>query len=274
MTPTDTEQRATFDSFAYVGLAAILVVLFIPTIGIWQLLSAKFGSTISLLIPVVAVAGLLSILLLFRMRARRELPFAWPYIVVAIVLCGIALMMSDPRFPAKRIHVAEYVLVAIVVRRAFCRWTSGTKLIVITAVVSVLFGIHDELIQGLHPKRTFGLRDIAVDGCSAIAGALAGHGLLLNERIEKASSVWPMPNMWSIAAIVLGLGLMLGPLPAFREVNTPWWIITPMLAAGFIWHMLERAPRRWGDPATIAAWMAFVSVTYPVLTHVSPLLFR
>ena len=147
-------------------------------------------------------------------------------------------------------------------------------LIVMTAATGIVLGAHDELIQGLHPDRYFGHRDIVVDGLSAIAGALAGHGLRLYDTVPKREENWIVPPWWALAAVAAGLMVFLYPLPALRELPMPWWTLTPLLTAVFVWNVLDRTPRSAGDPASIAAWLVFVMVLYPVVTHTPVAIFQ
>lgn len=267
-------RRAQVESLGYSALASMLVILFIPTIGLWRWLSAEFGATGAFLMPVAAAASVLIVALLFQLRSAGARNSRWRYLLAAAAIATIALYLTDPKFPAKRIHVAEYMLVAFVIRRAACRWLEGTHLIVMTAAISVLFGVHDELIQGLHPERTYGLRDISVDGLGAVSGALAGHGLRLFDGIPKRAKRWRLPSPWQTATLIIGTMFALTPLQALRDSQIPWWTITPLLAAGVVWHLGDDQPRNLGDPAAVAAWLIFTVAVYPVLTHVTPLSFR
>ena len=251
----DIGQRAQDESLSYFGLAALLVALFIPTIRVWQWLTEELGKTAALLIPVIAAVIVLAAVILARLRGPDSFKPRWPYLVVAVVLSGIALLMTDPQFPAKRIHLAEYMLGAFVLRRAICRWVSGTSLIIMTAVLGILFGAHDELIQGMHPDRTFGHRDIAVDAVSAIAGALVGHGMGLFERLPLRDEPWSVPSIWTASALILGVVAFLYPLPELRDAPLPWWTITPLIVVGGVWYLLDRQRRALGDPASLAVWM-------------------
>ena len=268
------EKRAKVESLSYFSLAALLVVLFIPTVGIWNRLTEEFGKTVSLLIPVVAAAVVFGILFVTQRRHRDQLKYRWPILCVATLLAIVALVFTDPQFPAKRIHLVEYMLIAFVVRRAICRWVSGVALVTMTLVIGILFGVHDELIQGMHPDRTFGHRDIAIDGISAIAGSLAGHGTRLFEGLPQRDQSWSTPNLWIILVVTLSMVVFLYPLPELRDAPLPWWTLAPLFVAGITWHAFDRPRRALGDPASLAGGMLLAAVCYPLLTHVTPLTFH
>ena len=268
------QHRAQIESLAYSLLAAVLVVVFIQTIGVWRWLSEELGKTGAMLVPFLVAILLLIFVFVARLRKKERFQFHWLYLVAAIVLVGIALSLPDSRFPAKRIHVAEFMLLAFVLRRGFCRWSSGVPLIVMTAATGIVLGAHDELIQGLHPDRYFGHRDIVVDGLSAIAGALAGHGLRLYDTVPKREENWIIPPWWSLAVVAVGLVVFLYPLPELIKAPLPWWTLTPLLTAAFVWSVWDRTPRAVGDPASVTVWLVFLMILYPVVTHTTAVVFQ
>ena len=268
------QHRAQIESLAYSLLAAVLVVVFIQTIGLWKWLSEELGTTGAMLVPFLVAAFLLMVVFVVRLRKKEQIQLHWLYLVAAIVLVGIALYLPDSRFPAKRIHVAEFMLLAFVLRRGFCRWTSGLPLIVMTAATGIVLGAHDELIQGLHSDRYFGHRDIVVDGLSAIAGAFVGHGLKLYDTIPKCEENWTIPTWWALAVVAVGLIVFLYPLPELIKVPLPWWTLTPLLTAAFFWYLLDRTPRVVGDPASVTVWLVFLMILYPVVTHTTAIVFQ
>ena len=267
-------KRAQIESLGYSLLALVLVIVFIQTIGVWQWLSEELGKTGSMLVPFLVAILLLIFVFVARLRKKEQSQFHWLYLVAALVLVGIALSLPDSRFPAKRIHVAEFMLLAFVLRRGFCRWTSGLPLIVMTAATGIVLGAHDELIQGLHSDRYFGHRDIVVDGLSAIAGAFVGHGLKLYDTIPKCEENWTIPTWWALAVVAVGLIVFLYPLPELIKVPLPWWTLTPLLTAAFFWYLLDRTPRVVGDPASLTVWLVFLMILYPVVTHTTAIVFQ
>ena len=267
-------ERAQIESLSYCCLAACLVVVFIQTINVWRWLSETFGGVGAMLVPFVTAVCLLIFLFVVRLGNKERLKIYWLYLIVAVVLAGIALSLPDPKVPAKRIHVAEFMLIAFILRRGFCRWTNGIPLIVMTAVTGIVLGAHDELIQGLHPERYFGHRDIVVDGLSAIAGALAGHGLRLYDNVPKRDEIWISPHWWSLALVVVGLIVFLYPLPELREAPLPWWTVTPLVVTAFLWYFLDKTRRVVGDPASVMVWMVVSAALYPIMTRMTPVVFQ
>ncbi len=156
--------------------AALLVVLYVNTFEIWGALVGALGGERAALVPYGALlAALGCVPWLVRGRGPvRPRPAA---VAAAAALIAAGLLITDPAFPAKRIHVPQYLLLALVLRRALSDHVGGTALTGTAMLFTLLFGIHDEMLQGLHPHRTYGLRDMAVNGVSGAAGALLASGI-------------------------------------------------------------------------------------------------
>lgn len=248
-------------SLSYLG-AIVLTAAFVQTFEIWQVLLATLGGQAAL-VPFAALAAIA-----LPMLARsRPAPVA---LALGLAAAGMALVATDPAFPAKRIHVAEYVLLAFVVRFGAARVAAGRPLTLIVAVLTALLGAHDEMLQGLHPDRSFALRDIGVDALAALAGALLGHRPA--PAGARPSGPWLMPVLLPLA----GLALELGAVAAHLEISPPpLWAAAPVLGATLA--ALLAPPRGQDWPAHLGRMVTgLVAVTplYVVLPHVAPLAFR
>lgn len=274
MSELEIQRRSQIESLAYCGLAIALMVVFMQTIGVWRWLADALGKTGAILVPFVLAVVVFGTVLSIRLYAGHSLRLRWPYLIVAAVVSAIALYIPDPQFPAKRIHVAEFMLLVFLVRRGFCRWTGGIPLITLTAICGIVLGAHDELLQGLHPDRRFGRTDIVVDGLASIAGALAGHGLKLYDNIPKRDINWVVPSRLVLVLIAVGFIAFLFPLPAFQKLPLPLWTLIPISFSAFMWYTLDRTPRPVGDPASIITWLVFLMIVYPIVTHTTSAVFQ
>ena len=274
MSELQIQKRSQIESLGYCSLAAALMVIFMQTIGLWRWLTEELGKTGAMVVPFVVAVVVFGVALAIRLYTGRSLRPRWSYLIVAAVVSTIALYIPDPQFPAKRIHVAEFLLLAFLIRRGFCRWTDGIPLITLTAICGIVLGAHDELLQGLHPDRRFGHTDIVVDGLASIAGALAGHGLKLYDNIPRRKVDWISPPLWALVLVAAGLIAFLYPLPAFQELPLPLWTLVPLSITALMWYVLDRTSRLIGDPASIIVWLVFLMISYPILTHVTSAVFQ
>ena len=274
MSELQIQKRSQIESLGYCSLAAALMVIFMQTIGLWRWLTEELGKTGAMVVPFVVAVVVFGVALAIRLYTGRSLRPRWSYLIVAAVVSTIALYIPDPQFPAKRIHVAEFLLLAFLIRRGFCRWTDGIPLITLTAICGIVLGAHDELLQGLHPDRYFGHTDILVDGLAAIAGALAGHGLKLYDNIPRRKVDWISPPLWALVLVAAGFIAFLFPLPTFQELPLPLWTLVPLSITALMWYVLDRTSRLIGDPASIIVWLVFLMISYPILTHMTSAVFQ
>ncbi|UEM21794.1 VanZ family protein [Skermanella mucosa] len=255
--------------------AALLVILYVNTFEIWGMLVGALGGERAGLVPFAAlVAALGCVPWLVRGRGPTRLrPGA---VMAAAALIALGLLITDPAFPAKRIHVPQYLLLALVLRRALSDHVGGAALTGTAVLFALLFGIHDEMLQGLHPNRTYGLRDMAVNGVSGAAGALlaAGIGLWTGPAVPFRPDRRTATAAAALAGAVLFLVLQ---LVDHRGMPPPVWLGLPVLAAGLALLAAARATASGpavGHAATALAWITLPLALYPVMPHVAPLVFN
>ena len=254
-------------------LAVVLTVAYVQTFALWRWLGTVISSEAAGAFPFVLTGVVLiaAVGVGFMIR-QRNVRVQWGVVLLGVAIAVVSLFLSDPRFPAKRIHIVEYGLLAIVVRHAFSYRLSGTSLLWATVVVTALLGCHEELLQGLHPLRTFGPDDIARNVAAALAGGLIGHGLHLFERKIPVSQDVSSARSLETIVVLVGAGLLLFSLASFRSDWIPWWTMAPLLAAGALWV------RRFGawtggllHPVALGFWLCQTMSLYPLLSNVSPL---
>ena len=266
---------------AWYGLAVVLVVTFVNSFALWRWLDARLPAVALTAIPFILASP---IVLWAVARLHRGVPRArLPWIALAVALAVVAFWITDPDFPAKRSHVAEYILLALVVRRALAFRLDGAWLGLASGLVAALLGVHDELLQGLHPARYFGPLDLAVNGLAAAAGACLGHGVMLFDRTFAGNSA-PSPRRagdraaWLAMAVALGaLACLLVAVARLPGDPLPPWAFAPLLAAAVLWALVCLDAPVAPQPAWTAAlvvWLSVAAIVEPVLANVTPLDFR
>ena len=153
-----------------------LVAAYVNMVVVWRWLEASTNAAVASAIPLVlalSLAGLLAV-------GHRRPPVLKPLRILVLVLTAAALavlawLLIDARFPAKRVHLFEYALLAVVVRQFFRARMAEPLATVAGVVVASLLGAHDELLQGLHPGRFFSPIDVLVNSLSAGAGGALAH---------------------------------------------------------------------------------------------------
>jgi hypothetical protein len=254
-----------FLPFAVYSASILLVIVYVNLFPVWQSLAALTAGRGLAPVPIIAA---LAVPLLWLIRRRRR----WLPVMLALGFAASGLLLADPLFPAKRIHVAEYMLLGALLRLAAPQALGTWQRTMVAAVTGGLFGMHDEMIQGLLPERTFGLADLVVNGCGAAAGALLGQGLS-DDDAKPEEKLLQLP--WPFWAVLAGTVLEAVALPAFRDRPLPLWSAAPVLAAAAACYLVP-PPR---SPAlrhvqTLVVALAVALVLYAVVTHVAPLSFR
>jgi hypothetical protein len=175
--------------------------------------------------------------------------------------------------------VAEYLLLSLIARAVMSLRMQGAGLLIYSALFAAVLGIHDEFLQGLHPARTYGLNDMAVNGLGALGGALIWHGTGL---FSRSRGTWSEPDKdvsstveclylgWLVFSIVA----LVVPLFFFRGFALVLWPSLPLLGTMVFFTIYLR---RFGCTSLhgIVALSAATGTlaVYPLLGRLSSILF-
>jgi hypothetical protein len=256
----DDNEQPTIPALPWYGFAVILVAVYVNTYDIWRWLIANAGNSAASVSPFAITATALAIAFLFARRGG-----AWPALVLGAAIALGALFLTDPDYPAKRIHIPQYMLLSLVLRRAlFHSATPEPALTGLSVAMAALLGIHDEFLQGFHPDRSFGLRDIGVNALGVLSGGLLANGLGLFVNGRAAAWDTGKPFLVTVIAMSMAAMLFIAPMEAYRGQTIPIWTIMPLLAACCVWALL---PGRRPLPWRIAGLLAASLVLYPMASH-------
>jgi hypothetical protein len=267
-------------------IAVLLVLIYVNTFELWAVLVRTIGAERAAYVPFAAlafaVASMGGWIVLRRKGAERDILRIRPVLLIlGLALAVLGLALTDPAYPAKRIHVPQYLLLALVLRKALSDHVGGAVLTATTILVTLIFGIHDEMLQGLHPSRSYGLRDMAVNGTAGAAGALLAAGAGLWRGPSGPASV-PIRigavvalQLASLAFLVLSLMTYVWIGPAGQP--PPALTGVPAAVASLVLMALVRsghlAPGT-RHVCTVIAWITLPFALYPVIPHVTPLVFH
>jgi hypothetical protein len=262
-------------------LCCAMVPFYVSLFPLWKQISTLLGDRsdqIFTYLPlVVLMLFLLLALTIWLPPGKRSVPVAAAPLAAGLIICLLSLLVPDPGFPVKRIHVAEYAALSLVARYAMSPWLNGRPLLFYSVCFAAVLGIHDEFLQGLHPARTYGLRDMAVNALGSLGGGLIWHGLNLfsagpaltdketDPVIETAGGnlVKRLYLGWLAAAT-----LMLA-VPAYRFKGAPvaFWTVLPLLAAPIFFSLYRPAFKSRSYHGIIALTISCVALAaYPLLT--------
>ncbi len=151
-------------------LIVLIYALALPeAILVYKKLTVLFKDTYIHLIPTI-LSLFIGLLYLYkglkRGNRKRLFLFFLPCLTIYFLVRWI-----EP-YPNKQIHVPEYILMAWIVFYAVSVDYEGRGLLILVFILSSLLGCVDEIIQGIHPARFYGWKDIVVNTLSVSIGVL------------------------------------------------------------------------------------------------------
>lgn len=254
-------------------LCLVLVPIYVNMFPIWKYFSTRFGDLFFIILPPVILVLFLGGILSFRLTTSRSaVPIHKASLGFGVLLCCIGLLISNPEFPVKRVHVFEYAFLCLVARYAMSRFLHGLPLLFFSASFGALLGIHDEFLQGLHPARTYGLLDMGVNLLGSFGGGLIWHGLHLFS-LKKRSTVGGT-DIYFLCWLLVGVLLLVWPAVYYRGLVVETWVALPLLAASvYYFTYRESFSREISHGIGAVAAAALSLVIYPLLTKIPGIVF-
>ncbi len=124
------------------------------------------------------------------------------------------------------------MLLSLLIRYIMSVRLQGNPLLIFSILFASLLGVHDELLQGLHPLRTYGIRDIVVNALGSAGGGLIWYGFRLFEQTgqtESRTGHSPGFTYFYLAWLLCSVVTFFLPLYSFREKTLPLWPAGPLI---------------------------------------------
>jgi len=153
-------------TLAYIGIVYSTLGVF-PVV--WRRLHELSEGSIEHLGTAVALIAVTSLLWMVRRRAGQH---SWtPYVAIALITPTYAyLLFALSRFPAERLHLLEYGLMAYLVLRALQLDLADRHAYAWSLVLTTVIGLGDEIVQWVLPQRYFEVKDVVLN---MVSGGLA-----------------------------------------------------------------------------------------------------
>lgn len=259
------------------ALSILLIPVYVNLFSLWKTLNSLLPEQAMVLLPIGVTLLLAAISFIFYRRQQifnkkslDLLPF-W----AGTGICIVALMVPDPNYPVKRIHVAEYMMLALVVRFAMSYKLGGMQLLLFSACFASLLGIHDEFLQGMHPSRTYGLRDMVVNTLGSCGGALIWHSLALftsrrDTWTEKKKSKSTLTILY-LVCLLLSVLALITPMMLFKgDPFIPLWPYMILFGSVvFYCAFIDQFKPEWRYGITAVSAAAFCLLLYSAVPRVS-----
>jgi hypothetical protein len=156
------------------GLVAVYTFMLPDAIIIYRNIVAFFGQSAAGNVPmllVLAAAIIYGIAILLAHRNWKNLLYLIPCALIAY------LIMTQVSNPNKHIHIPEYVVMTWLLYAALSKDYRGKGIFILVFIMASMLGVVDEIEQGIHPARFYGLSDMAVNCASALIGVFTLMGL-------------------------------------------------------------------------------------------------
>lgn len=265
----------------FIGLCyftcALLVFCYVNFFFLYKFIQEQFGDSFIKWTPFL-LPPLLLLLFLLQISCKnqiikKDLNLNW--ILLGICFCVFALFLPDPKIAVKKIHVTEYFMLSLLVRYTMSHKYRSWKLLFFSALFTAILGVHDEFLQGLHPSRTYGLRDMAVNICSAIGGGFIWHGLKIFNHHKKPpplqqTKISFLPVFYYLGWLILSIAALAVPVSSYLNANIPLWATLP-LGSSFVIFSLYYPTFQKSQYAHGVSALSFASVPfllYPLSSHV------
>jgi hypothetical protein len=209
--------------------------------------------------------------------------------LLASLLITLVLLRAQ-RNPNKAVHIPEYILMTWLLFKALSIDYRGKGIYALTFMCAGMLGVLDELMQGAHPSRFYGITDMGLNAAASMIGILSllGVGRIATDRAARPDRL----RKYRGALILLVLAMLTagymcwtlngvgqGPL---RDTYPSWLFVSNGLLAvggGLLavshWSRLKAclSPARanaGSSTATVHLWIVCLSV---ILTAMHALVF-
>ena len=275
--PASQSKKKTVQTGLLYLLSCCMVLGFVNLFTLYRITEKYLGSSFIKIAPLTLPVFLFLLFFAIKRLSQYQFPnIGKKWLIVGTGLLILGLFIPDPAIPIKRIHVTEYLLLSLVVRAAMINHLNSLALLLFASLFTSILGVHDELLQGIHPLRTYGLRDMLVNCVSACGGSMIWHGLKLFAQPEntmpdaQANKVTILFTVW----LVICLLAMALPLTLYLNASMPLWPFLPLSTIPLYWSLLlfdEKPPLRHCILACIAIILPFF--LYPLLINVFSITF-
>ena len=253
----------------YLG-CGLLVLCYVNLFPVLEIVYRLFGDTFikgaTIGIPLIAAVGLLFYFGSSSRQATQRIN--WIFVIIGLTICLSALFIPDPKVSIKRIHVSEYLLLSCLVRYAMSHKIQGGTLLLFSSFFTVILGIHDEFLQGIHPQRTYGLRDMLVNGVAGVGGGLIWHGFNLFSRNVENSQPLLKKNTTHFAYLILLsiiLLVFITQLYPYPSQTIPVWPCLPLIATSVLYFsFIRNNDTYWSHGLMVISYSSFFLLFYPL----------
>lgn len=152
-------------------------------------------------VAVLVVAAVTVLLALRRLSSRPSLATAAWLVVVAAVYAWWAISLFG--VPEESVHLLEYGVLGVLLYRALRPRIPDATVYLVAALIGLLVGTVDEIIQWITPLRYFDFRDVFLNTGSCALALVAVWKIEGASPLPVTSRSWQRAVRWTIAVVAL-----------------------------------------------------------------------
>jgi len=184
-------------------VTVILYTAALPyVILVYRAITGHFSAKTAGIVPLFIIILLAVAYAITGVRVKR---IGRCIIILAVSAVIVFNIMAFEANANKHIHIPEYVLMTWLLYQAMVIDYKGRGIFLLVFICASMLGVVDEILQGIHPLRTYGWKDMIIDASSSLIGILTLMGIK-----------YPLRGDWSwighlkhfkslVAAILLGI---------------------------------------------------------------------
>ena len=167
------------------GLTVAVYTYMLPdAVLVFEALQQNFSKDLVGKIPLLIIFMLAAAYIVWGIKIQKTLQVLMVAGVSSII---VAIIISVEQNPNKHIHIPEYVLMTWILFEAISIDYRGKGMGLLILMCASMLGIVDELLQGIHPARSYGWIDMLINFASSVIGVLT---LITIRRLPGGDWSW------------------------------------------------------------------------------------
>lgn len=241
-------KRLLFQHLLLWGSVVVYTLSLPHVITVYNAILDKTSNALVGRIPVIILIVLCAVHILVLLQIRKEPKRLLLLIPCVAIVLAVIYLESNPN---KHIHIPQYILMSWILFAALSIDYHGGGILLLTLVCASLLGIVDEILQGIHPARTYGWSDMLVNATASIVGVISikaivgnrGSGWEWRQYFRKNGLILALFITGATGASVMLVFLFNAGEPDELRKNYPTWMLVWNFL--FLFLTLQLGTARW-----------------------------
>jgi hypothetical protein len=170
----DNKKNHTIQRILFWVLVAVYTLALPDAILVYDAITKHFSSAMAGKIPIVFIIVMGFVYFISSLMLNKGIKALKMLVPCIIIVCILIYLEPNPN---KHIHIPEYIIMSWILFEALSLDYLGKGILILIFICSSLLGLVDELLQGIHPERFYGLGDMAMNSAATFIGILTLAGI-------------------------------------------------------------------------------------------------